>query len=795
MLGELNVRGQVKFRKGNIAYIKADNQKVTYSFNKGATIDVPFDEFQEYDYVDFYGTNYDGRLRANYVRKSGLEWQKGVIVELNDDKDAYCRIKSEGGRIFWFKERCLCAGERKEEFAVGDTVKFQCQGYYGRSGNQALMVTKKRIGYIISYDEKMKKGIIDFDLPFSIMNVNNPLDYYLDTERNFYYVSYEFDNENECAVDITVLAERKDIIFDESKKWIDGTVTKVVANQKYCIISPMQNPKNTFHVGVENLGKYCDFIYMREGQQVSFLLEDEPIPQRVSWTGYITRFPTNPVSKDLSGRINVYLKKYEPERLYPKPDLLYFFKNKIINSTHNDAFTRYWVTTELCGEEKKIPISTAHTNLRYKVRFAYTEDSVYGVRAIHISVIGVEKAPVISTNLDQCEIIRNMTTEQDEKDTQNVQVINNFYSPLYAPTIIGDELQKVEDFLNLVKTDTFSTYIEHIWKKTISVFKIYPDEMGNCRLLDNREEAINYFGDKIVPVDQFLKDDEGNKKLDIHFGMIKDKVFPSVSDKLLSALSPRCKLYVESASIIEYELKDVSLWDFSALIVTYGKALEQELRDKLYRIIQNSGSLKVLKDRNQKEIVSIEMEKTTIGNYIAYIDNNIQMLPDITKSILEIQGYTEKDFGESEWWIELSEKLKAAGDIRNRSDHAGVSVLKAADLQKMKELLLGNKGIFESLNGLFAVIEGCENFTVESCSEYFLENTRVEFTGEYMKENYLIVGKLTSGERAALHIDQVAEQHTTYDEFVDIFEKSKQKIEVRMLKHTSKGYQVSLKNL
>lgn len=118
MLGELNVRGQVKFRKGNIAYIKADNQKVTYSFNKGVTIDVPFDEFQEYDYVDFYGTNYDGRLRANYVRKSGLEWQKGVIVELNDDKDAYCRIKSEGGRIFGLKKDVFVREREKKNLQL-----------------------------------------------------------------------------------------------------------------------------------------------------------------------------------------------------------------------------------------------------------------------------------------------------------------------------------------------------------------------------------------------------------------------------------------------------------------------------------------------------------------------------------------------------------------------------------------------------------------------------------------------------------------------------------------------------
>lgn len=789
------MRGQVKFLRENRGYIKVHNQKETYPFNEKAVIDVPFNELKAYEFVDFYGTNHDGRLQANYVRKAVMEWQKGVIIEAGDGDDAYWRIKSEGGRIFWFKNRCLCTGEKKEDFQVGDKVKFQCEGYYGSggNGNQAFMVTKRHIGYITSYSKGEKKGIIDFDLPFSIMHISNPLEYYLDCEKYFYFVSYEISNDTKYAVNITVLAKEKDIIFDESKKWIDGTVTKVAPNQEYCIIAPMQNPQNTFRVGPENLEKYCDFGYIKEGQYVSFFLENEPVPQFVEWLGYITRFPTNPVLKDQSGRINPNLAKYEAEGT--SPGLLYFYKDKIINIKNNDAFTHFWITTKFCGEYKEIPIKTAYTNLRYKVHFAFTDDKIYGIRAKHISIIGVEKAPVDATEHEKSEEIKEKVTHNKKEIVQDVKVINNFYSPIYVPNIVVNEVNNIDDFLELVKTNSLSNYIEDIWKKTISTFNISPDVTGNYHLGEKSEEVVNYFGDKIFPIDKITADDEKSKKLDDNFESIRKNISPAISNKLLKDLSPKCRLYVKVAVIVEYSLKNITLSDYSATLVMYGKALEQGLRDSLYEVIQGNDILNKLTDRRENPITAIEREKTTIGNYVAYIDNNIQPLSEETKNLQDNQEEIQKSVNEwSIWWEKLRDEIKDAGNIRNRSDHAGLNI-PDTDLYKMKKLLFVNEGIFESLNIINILVE-TRNRDADKVQdqEDLIKIVQAEFIGERMQENYLIVGRLSSGEKAALHRNEISEAYTSYDEFVRVFEQSKNKIKVKILGHNSKGYQVSLKN-
>lgn len=790
------MRGQVKFRKESIAYIKASNQKETYVFNEKSVIDVPFSEIKDYDFVDFYGTNYDGKFQANYVRKAGLEWQKGVIVEVGDDDDAYWRIKSEGGRIFWFKKRCICIGEKKEDFSVGDIVRFQCGGYYSSGGNQALMVTKKHIGYIISYNIEEERGIIDFNLPFSIMHINNPLDYCLDTERYFYFVSYELSEGADYAENITILAEEKDIIFDEAKKWIDGIITKVVPSQEYCIVSPIQNPHNTFRVGPKNLEKCCDFNYVKKGQHVSFLLKDEPVPQFVEWLGYITRFPTNSIVKDQSGRINPNLDKYEAEKTSPKPALLFFFKNKIINSKHNETFTHFWVTAKFCGEDKDIPIRTAYTNLRYKVRFAFTDDKVYGVKAKHISVIGIEKAPIDSVDNDKSEDIKDTVIQNNKEIVQNVKVINNFYHPIYAPTVVVNKVKNVDDFLELVKTNSLSKYIENIWKKTISAFHISPDGMGNYYLSEKGKEVVEYFGNKIFSIEGLQIDEDSNKKLDETFEAIRNNIYPEISNELLKVLSPKCKIYVEVAAIVENTLKNVTLCDYSAILVMYGKALEQELRDSLYRVIQNNDILNKLTDSREIAIATLEREKTTIGNYTAYITNNIQILSEETENLQKSQTEVKKSFDEwCAWWEKLCNEIRDAGNIRNRSDHAGLNIL-ISDLHKMKKLLFVNEGIFESLNLiniLAATKKGSLDCKVRNQKEVFIENSQAEFIGEWIQGNYLIVGKLSSGEKASLFIDEISEKRTTYNEFLNVFEQSKHRIEVKILRYTPKGYQVSLK--
>lgn len=689
IIGEFEMRGKIQKLFKDSGFIKCPKKNSGHYFKKDTLIGINFDELVEGDSVEFSEVMLGDKPKAKFVRKATYEYLAGVITEVGNVKhwnnETSWKIKSNQGRMFWFVEKCICPGEVASEFQVGDSVRFRCDGYYAES-NEATLVTKKTLGYVTSCDFERGNAFVDFKYKLELdARLRRTLS---EEDKYFYLISYEIDEDFMTARNVVVIDKTTEILFDQAEKWIDAVVERkglAKDGRDFFILSPDASEQVTFKIDETCMRNYCDCRFLKVGDRVAFKLDDNSKPFDVSWVGYITRFPVNPVVKDGSGRINTFIAKGEKEE--KNPELLYFQKFKISNLQGNEEMTRFWLDAMIFGDVKRIFIKTVNTNLRYKVVFAKKEDEVYDEKAFSIRMIGISKAPVAEEDI---EILENGVAPIQ-------YIVNNNYHGTVNQQINVLNVNGIDNFLKVANTENFGQYIDTIHSQWLLECK---EKNEDGRIVENFGEKLI---DKIVPKEQDIISDETYQTLDDKFEEAR-YIRKDLTDSLLNKMGDTCKLYVKIAVIVEYSLlhlAKIPTLDFSAQLVMYGKALEQALRDYFYDWIISDKELANIIDYSGKSFCLTPKNQTTIGQYTKLLFSARERF---AQTCYENQkGMSEKSLEEWKmWWRILQSNINTAREMRNISDHAGVAVTEDT-VHEMGNILFSADGIFESLQSAYMI--------------------------------------------------------------------------------------------
>ena len=688
-MGEACMRGKIQKLFKDSGFVKCPKMKSGHYFKKDTLIGIDFKDLVEGDSVEFTEMMFEDKPQAKYIRRATCEYLSGVITEIGCiehwNNETSWKIKSDRGRTFWFVEKCICPGEKTSEFQVGDRVRFRCDGYSAES-NEATLVTKKNWGYITSCDFERGNAFVDFKYK---LELDARLRRSLSEEENyFYFISYELGDDSATVNNVVVIDKTTEILFDQAEGWIDAVVERKGMSkerEEFYIVSPDTTEQITFKIDKSCMRNYCDSRFLKNGDRVSFKLDESAKPYDVSWVGYITRFPVNPVNKDGSGRINTFIAKGEKEE--KNPELLYFQKFKINGIQGNEEMTKFWIDAMILGEIKRIFIKTANTNLRYKVIFAKKEDEVYVEKAISIRMIGISKAPVV----EEDEVLQKNTTAPIQ------YIVNNNYHGTVNQQINVVNVNGIDNFLKVANTEGFGPYLDTIHRQWLLESKEHVDD---GRIGESFGERL--LG-RIVPKETDVITDETYQALDVKFEEAR-YIRGDLRDCLLDRMGETCKLYVKIAVIVEYSLAhlaNIPALDFSAQLVMYGKALEQALRDYLYDWIVSDCELSSVTDGSGKAFSVIQKKHTTIGQYSTCM---LIMRERFAHICYENQyGVNEKTVEQwSEWWKVLQRNTNTARELRNIADHAGVAVPEVT-VHEMGNLLFSQEGIFESLQQAYSI--------------------------------------------------------------------------------------------
>lgn len=263
------------------------------------------------------------------------------------------------------------------------------------------------------------------------------------------------------------------------------------------------------------------------------------------------------------------------------------------------------------------------------------------------------------------------------------------------------------------------------------------------------------------------------------------------------------------AIIVDHTLSglgNISLGDYSAQMVMYGKALERCLRDCLYSMISSDeelGAFIISPNMGGISFSSIQCKKTMIGNYTTIIEKKNErfssMCCDFNTNITLTAW--------QEWWSFLNHHINNARDLRNKSDHAGEST-PSNEIPKMVQLLFGEDGIFyrlmyiQSLHRTYMAQNTSRLLnTFDETHTDYSEKKLVQFTYTRPLENKAnqkingVFGYIESEcNKALLHISQMKSGFVTSDEmnkFINYCNNQKN-IQVKIIGKDQKGYQVSL---
>ena len=784
IIKELSIDSQ----NGKIIYYQ---EKREYMFTKESLVGVLFDELSEGDCVDFCEYSYK---KASIVQRTALEWSQGIICNQTlpiKYKVPWCQMlvkqESRKPRDFWAPLDRLCLGENALELHIGDKVRFQWPGSRNNSSNRAFLFTKKHLGYITEYERENETGEIDFKYKFSLTSINNIAEYSLDTEKYFYYISYDIDSiSGNEASNINIIKETTEILFDQSGKWFDGIVKKIdfrSTRGKYLIVHSIDNPKNTFMADSKCIWRTGNINLIEEGQRISFSIDNnDPMRAKdVAWLGYICRYPLK--QTDGSGWIN-------PKDLNDENKLLYFRKAAIFGVNKQDQGKYKYINVAVGGEHKEIPIQTdpnLRYNLRYKVRFIKTEDNERNgeYMAVGIEVIGIVK-PCINAEIveEKNKIINDFVIEEKDRDRGpltvncyvmgNAHIVTSQHNTHINPNI---NIISINNFLESIKNNFLVEYIEKVNKQlqdSAETFLGVDDDKSDVK---SSELANRFF-----PIEELTEESE--KTLEGEFDKARI-IHREITDEMLDELSVECKSYVMAAVIVENSLREqkelIRLGDFSAQMVMYGKALEQSLRDTFFLLIKDNNDLYTCEILNKKAFSDIGVENSTIGNYQTLIENKKVSLVELCYSRQNSVHCLECPKWEL-WWDRLKNNIDEVRRIRNESAHAGQKVAQDKSL-RMTDLLFSEGGIFKSLQQIKLISKIKEKY--------------YNFLGKYIYNNRLIVGCLASREKAALHICNVKDNYTNPEELQEIFDKCKdgRSIKVKIIGETEKGLNVSLKGV
>ena len=750
------MRGTIAYLCDTYGKIEPFNTKESLYFSANSIIDLCWKELYIGMVMDFIADS----SQASCVRKAPLKWLDGYIDSISTTPwgDTQWNIKTKhGARGFWFLKENALRLPVKEVFNIGDIVKFQCEGYTEKR-NRAYNVTKQKLGYITNYDPINCTGMIDYSIPFAKSNIINYSEFCIDSSKYFYSVAYNISNTS--PLQIMILYETPEIVFDDYLKYIDGYINIIGAaknGEEYIIISPPDGSPCTIKTSFDAFDSSCDWKWIEPNQHISYVMNDEGTVSEISWTGYITRFPIHPASKDMSAQINSDIWRNEFEAL--NPTLIYCRKYKISNACYDEPQKNFWVETTVFNNRIQIPIKTYKTFQRYKVRYALTDDNVHTKKAIRISIIGIAKAPE-----GECKEVQQRTETAD-----NV-VINNYYAPVYQQVNFVQNILQIEG-------KSFADYLQNYYRQRSANLPILSVEPIEC--LPDTVSAD-------LLADASLFEQQYSLALDF----LLQKYNLSASSLHIEWLSDKCKEYLKTALIVDYKLMGeiCLLSDLSAQSVFYGKFLEQLLKDVLFPLFKNSprlsDKLTRLTANGIKEVTS--PKQTTIGTYCNAISRHLELISEVLGNICTTKTIEEWKI----YWQQLNNQLIEAKEIRNKTDHADQPIC-IQDVDKIRALIIAPDGIVATIEIVAISPEKEDCCYNEISADYLLFDYEKPLYGKNQNIQGLL-GKVM-GKPALLHISKLSASYVGQREIECFIQKIQKKpLSVKVFKETDKGIEVTL---
>lgn len=181
-----------------------------------------------------------------------------------------------------------------------------------------------------------------------------------------------------------------------------------------------------------------------------------------------------------------------------------------------------------------------------------------------------------------------------------------------------------------------------------------------------------------------------------------------LSDELLNLLSPTCQFYVRASLLVENQMNDVMplLNDYSTHLVMYGKCLEQSLRDGMFPLLHQHGSLQRYNFYTHRESTQeddhhtfggmTDAKEAMLGNFYHVIKDRKNVLSQLCCShSVSVPGPGVHYLSQGSWqtfWNQFATDLNASTLIRNRI-HADNNSPTAADVERLREKAFGRDGI------------------------------------------------------------------------------------------------------
>jgi hypothetical protein len=268
------------------------------------------------------------------------------------------------------------------------------------------------------------------------------------------------------------------------------------------------------------------------------------------------------------------------------------------------------------------------------------------------------------------------------------------------------------EFLKLIgepEDDSSQNLVSYLHDQIINLKLPHLTEESTKAEITEYQEAIS----KVVP--DVEVDEEGHitgvpeerlKNLDTMFEEVRG-IRPQVTDEFLERQSERSQYYIKYAIVAENNNVGLAnvIGEYSLMVFTYGKVLEQSLRDNMNDLILNNEQL------NSQNITKDDIKKQMIGNYTKLLEgrNTKEFLAKLCvdcsmplDTITEAAGDDAKKDKWREWWGDLRDDINKACEVRNKSSHAAENdngIVNKNSLDNINELFGSNekKGVLDRL--------------------------------------------------------------------------------------------------
>lgn len=179
-----------------------------------------------------------------------------------------------------------------------------------------------------------------------------------------------------------------------------------------------------------------------------------------------------------------------------------------------------------------------------------------------------------------------------------------------------------------------------------------------------------------------------------------------LNDRMIQALSPLCRFYVEAALVVEDHMESIMpmLQDYSTHLVMYGKCLEQSLRDSLFLMLKTHRDfcdyntyLHRNTPRDSRTFGKMHSETDAmLGTFYYMLNERKRQLGALCAQCgVTVPGVVDDPMPERDWvqwWRDFAQKVRAAKNIRNRV-HAGGKSPTKEDLDDLRRNTFGMDGV------------------------------------------------------------------------------------------------------